>query len=55
MPNNQRQHRILRIQKDVLPYALCYHARECERSRSSEKWQEREREREKSGERKRER
>ena len=23
LPNNQRQHRILRIQKDVLPYALC--------------------------------
>ena len=23
MPNNQRQHRTLRIQKEVLPYALC--------------------------------
>jgi len=23
LPNNQRQHRILRIQDDVLPYALC--------------------------------
>ena len=23
LPNNQRQHRTLRIQKDVLPYALC--------------------------------
>ena len=23
-PNNQRQHRTLHIQKDVLPYALCY-------------------------------
>jgi len=22
LPNNQRQHRTLRIQKDVLPYAL---------------------------------
>ena len=22
-PNNQRQHRTLHIQKDVLPYALC--------------------------------
>ena len=24
MPNNLRQHRTLHIQKDVLPYALCY-------------------------------
>ena len=24
LPNNQRQHRTLHIQKDVLPYALCY-------------------------------
>ena len=23
LPNNQRQHRTLHIQKDVLPYALC--------------------------------
>ena len=23
LPNNQRQHRALHIQKDVLPYALC--------------------------------
>ena len=23
-PNNQRQHRTLHMQKDVLPYALCY-------------------------------
>ena len=23
LPNNQRQHRTLNIQKDVLPYALC--------------------------------
>jgi len=23
LPNNQRQHRTLPIQKDVLPYALC--------------------------------
>ena len=23
LPNNQRQHRTLQIQKDVLPYALC--------------------------------
>ena len=23
LPNNQRQHRTLYIQKDVLPYALC--------------------------------
>ena len=23
LPNKQRQHRTLRIQKDVLPYALC--------------------------------
>ena len=24
LPNNQRQHRTLHIQKDLLPYALCY-------------------------------
>ena len=24
LPKNQRQHRTLHIQKDVLPYALCY-------------------------------
>ena len=24
LPSNQRQHRTLHIQKDVLPYALCY-------------------------------
>jgi len=24
LPNNRRQHRALHIQKDVLPYALCY-------------------------------
>ena len=24
LPNSQRQHRTLRIQKDVLPYALCW-------------------------------
>jgi len=24
LPNNQRQHRTLHIQKDVLPYAVCY-------------------------------
>ena len=24
LPNNQRQHRTLHIQKDVLPYALCW-------------------------------
>ena len=24
LPNNQRQHRTLHIQEDVLPYALCY-------------------------------
>jgi len=24
LPNNQRQHRTLHTQKDVLPYALCY-------------------------------
>ena len=24
LPNDQRQHRTLHIQKDVLPYALCY-------------------------------
>ena len=24
LPNNQRQHRTLHVQKDVLPYALCY-------------------------------
>ena len=24
LPNNQRQHRTLHIQKDVLPCALCY-------------------------------
>jgi len=24
LPNNQRQHRTWHIQKDVLPYALCY-------------------------------
>jgi len=24
LPNNQRQHRTLHLQKDVLPYALCY-------------------------------
>ena len=23
LPNNQRQHRTLQIQEDVLPYALC--------------------------------
>ena len=23
LPNNQRQHRTLHIQRDVLPYALC--------------------------------
>jgi len=23
LPNNQRQHRTLHIQKDVLPYAVC--------------------------------
>ena len=23
MPNNQRQHRTLQMQKEVLPYALC--------------------------------
>ena len=23
LPNNQRQHRTLQIQKDVLPYAMC--------------------------------
>ena len=23
LPNNQRQHRTLHIQEDVLPYALC--------------------------------
>ena len=23
LPNNQRKHRTLHIQKDVLPYALC--------------------------------
>ena len=28
LPNNQRQHRTLHIQKDVLPYALCTE-REC--------------------------
>jgi hypothetical protein len=24
LPNNQRQHRTLHTQRDVLPYALCY-------------------------------
>jgi hypothetical protein len=24
LPNNQRQHRTLHIQEDVLPYALCW-------------------------------
>jgi len=30
LPNNQRQHRSLHIQKDVLPYALCYYCAPCQ-------------------------